>query len=163
VSYESYEPPRGGAPDDSVNVNAVRLWSGGAATAGVAALVAVIGVLIARDILGFDLYGPALLLSVSGSIGTDYVITAAALALAGTGLAHALAVTTPRPQAFFSWIVGLLTLAAVVVPFARDAVLASQISVATINLVIGLSIGSLLSTVLSRTVFDSDGSWQYRR
>lgn len=53
-------------------------------------------------------------------------------------------------------------MAAVVVPFARNGSLGGQISVALINLVIGLSIGLLLSTVLARTAFDTDASWQHR-
>lgn len=145
-----------------VTVDARRLWSGGLATACVAALVAVVGVLIARDVLGFGLSDPALVLSVGDSFTVDYALTAFLLALVATGLAHALSVSTPRPQAFFGWIVGLATVAAAVVPFAREGSLGGQISVCVINLVIGMSIGSLLSTVLARTVFDPDASWQQR-
>ena len=50
--------------------------------------------------------------------------------------------------------------AAVVLPFTRGNDLAIQVSAAIINLLIGAAIGSLLSTVLSRTVFDRERSWQ---
>lgn len=150
----------GGSPTGRVTVDAKRLWSGGLATACVAALVAVVGVLITRDVLGFALADSAVVVSVGDSFTVDYALTAFLVALLATALAHALSVSTPRPQAFFGWIVGLATAAAAVVPFARDGSLGAQISVAVINLFIGLSIGSLLSTVLSRTVFDADASWQ---
>lgn len=149
-------------PTRRVTVDAKRLWSGGLATACVAALVAVVGVLVARDVLGFELADSAVVLSVGDSLTLDYALTAFLAALLATALAHALSVSTPRPQAFFGWIIGLATVAAAVVPFARDGSLGGQISVALINLVIGLSIGSLLSTVLVRTVFDVDASWQPR-
>ncbi len=152
----------GGRPPRQVSVDAKRLWSGGLATAGVAALVAVVGVLIGRDVLDFAIEDSAIVLSVGDSLTFEYALTAFLLALAATGLAHALSVSTPKPQAFFGWIVGLATLTAVVVPFAREGTLAGQFSVAVINLVIGLSIGSLLSTVLARTVFDPEASWQQR-
>lgn len=151
-----------GRPTRQVTVDAKRLWSGGLATAFVSALVAVVGVLITRDVLGFELADSAVLLSVGDSLTVDYALTAFLLALLATALAHALSVSTPRPQAFFGWIVGLATVAAAVVPFAREGSLGGQVSVAVINVVIGVSIGSLLSTVLSRTVFDTDASWQQR-
>ncbi|MGB7818827.1 MAG: DUF6069 family protein [Ornithinibacter sp.] len=151
-----------GTTSRRVSVDARRLWSGGLATACVAALVAVVGVLIARDVLGFGLEDSAVVLSVGGSFTFDYALTAFLLALVATALAHALSVSTPRPQAFFGWIIGLATVAATVVPFATEGSLGGQISVAMINLVIGLSIGSLLSTVLARTVFDAEASWQQR-
>ena len=90
----------------------------------------------------------------------NYAITAAALALAATGLAHLLSVTTPRPRVFFGWIVGLVTVATMVLPFALEGSLQGKLCVALINLVIGLCITSLLSAVLSRTVVDVEGSWQ---
>jgi Family of unknown function (DUF6069) len=90
----------------------------------------------------------------------NYAVTAFLLALAATGLAHLLSLAAPRPQVFFAWIVGLVTLAAVVLPFALDASFAAQLGTAIINLVIGLAIGSLLTATLARTVVDPERSWQ---
>jgi hypothetical protein len=73
-------------------------------------------------------------------------------ALVATGLAHLLTITTPRPSVFFGWIVGLVTVAMMVMPFAFDASTASKVSTALINMIIGIAIGSLLSAVLARTV-----------
>ena len=94
------------------------------------------------------------------SFALSYAATAFVLALVATGLAHLLAVTTPRPRSFFRWIVGLATLAAVALPFALTGSPASKIGTAVINLAIGVAIGSLLTAVLARTVTDPDRSWQ---
>ena len=139
-----------------------RLWGGGVATGCVAALIAVVGVLICDKVLGLELVRPAPVLPIGDSAALSYAATAFVLALVATGLAHLLAVTTPRPRSFFHWIVGLATLAAVALPFALSGSLASKIGTASINLAIGVAIGSLLTTVLARTVTDPDRSWQRR-
>lgn len=152
------------APGDPshVAVDAKRLWTGGLATAAVAALVAWVGVLLAQGVLDVNLATTAVVVPVSNSLGLNYAVTAFVAAVAATGLAHLLSVTTPRPRSFFSWIVGLVTAAAMLLPFAREGDTPSRVAVALINLVIGLCIGSLLTAVLSRTVVDSERSWQRR-
>ena len=145
-----------------VSVDAGRLWTGGLATALVAALTAWVGVLLAQGVLDVSLAKSAVVLHVSDSLGLNYAVTAFLAAVAATGLAHLLSVTTPRPRSFFSWIVGLVTVAAMILPFTRDASTASRVAVSIINLVVGLCIGSLLTAVLSRTVVDAERSWQRR-
>ena len=145
-----------------VSVNAGRLWTGGLATAMVVALTAWIGVLLAQGVLDVSLAKTAVVLNVSNSLGLNYAVTAFLAAFAATGLAHLLSVTTPRPRSFFSWIVGLTTVAAMILPFTRDGSTASRVAVSIINLVVGLCIGSLLTAVLSRTVVDAERSWQRR-
>jgi hypothetical protein len=61
---------------------------------------------------------------------------------------------------FFGWIVGLLTVATMVLPFALEGSLKGKVCAAVINMVIGLCIASLLTAVLSRTVVDAERSWQ---
>src|SRR6478736_2057029 len=73
-----------------VTIDAARLWGGGLATACVAALVAVAGVMICQYVLDISLVRPALLLDVADSFRLDYALTAFVLALAATGLAHGL-------------------------------------------------------------------------
>jgi hypothetical protein len=90
----------------------------------------------------------------------NYALTAPAFALLATALAHVPSLTTPNPRAFLSWIVGLLTAAAIVLRFTRGDDLAVQVCAALIHLLIGTAIGSLLGTVLSRTVYDREHSWQ---
>ena len=142
-----------------VVVDAGRLWGGGVATACVAALIAAVGVLICDKVLDLHLVRPVLL-PIGDSFAISYAATAFVLALVATGLAHLLAVSTPRPRSFFRWIVGLATVAAVALPFALTGSLASKVGTAAINLAIGLAIGSLLTAVLARTVTDPDRSWQ---
>jgi hypothetical protein len=47
-----------------------------------------------------------------------------------------------------------------VVPFAFEGDLIGKIGTSVINLVIGVSIASLLNAVLARTVIDAARSWQ---
>ena len=150
------------APSRRVAVAAGRLWAGGVATACVAALVAAVGVLFFSYVFDVELVGTALLLPITDLLALNYAATAFLFGLAATGLAHLLSLTTPRPRVFFTWIVGLITVAAMVVPFAFEGDLVGKISTSVINLVIGISIASLLRSVLARTVVDAARSWQKR-
>jgi Family of unknown function (DUF6069) len=140
-------PTRPTRPD----VDAGRLWAGGTATAVVAGLIGLVGVLVAQGMLDLDMADPPLL-PIGSSFAVQYALTAAALALVATGIAHLLALSTPRPQAFLSWIIGLATVVGVVLPFTLDATTAGRIATAIVDLVIGMSIGSLLHSVLIRTI-----------
>jgi Family of unknown function (DUF6069) len=146
-------------PGKRVVIDAPRLWGGGLATAVVAALVAAVGVLVCRDLLHVKLVEPPLL-KITDSFAGNYAITAFVAALLATGLAHLLSVVTPRPRIFFGWIVALVTVVTMVLPFTLDGNIKGKICAALINMVIGLCIASLLSAVLSRTVVDAERSWQ---
>jgi hypothetical protein len=126
-------------------VDAARLWTGGLATAVVAALVAVVGVVIARGLFDVPVLAPERKGALGDSTTARLAILAAAAALAATGLMHLLLLSTPRPFRFFTWIISLLTLLAVLTPFMTDATLATQVAIAAIGLVIGMAIGSLVS------------------
>jgi Family of unknown function (DUF6069) len=145
-----------GIPDSAAGGRTVivgsRLWAGGVATACVAALVAAIGVLLFSSVLDIRIVQPPLLLTITDSLAVNYATTAFVAALVATALAHLLAVTTPRPRMFFGWIVGLATVATMVVPFAADASVAGKVSTAVINMVVGIAIATLLTGILSRTV-----------
>lgn len=135
----------GGTGRGRMRVDAARLWTGGLATAVVAALVALVGVLIARGL--FDV--PVLAPEGEGALGdadtARLASLAAVAALLATGLMHLLLVSTPRPFRFFTWIISLLTLVAVLAPFMTDAELATKVATAAIGLVVGMAIGSLVS------------------
>jgi Family of unknown function (DUF6069) len=139
-------------PGTRLRVDARRLWAGGAATAVVAALTALVGVLVCRWL--FDI--PVLAPQRNGTYGdvhtTGFLLTAAAGALVATGLMHLLLLSTPRPLAFFGWIVGLVTVLAVVFPFSTTAPLSAKIATALVDLLVGVVIGSLVSAVASRSV-----------
>jgi uncharacterized protein DUF6069 len=142
----------GRATGSGTAIVAGRLWAGGAATACVAALVAAVGVLLFSSVLDVKLVPPPLLLTPTGSLALNWALTAFVAALVATGLAHLLSATTPRPRLFLGWIIGLATVAAMVVPFAADASTAGKVCTAAINLLVGIAIASLLTGVLSRTV-----------
>ena len=135
-----------------VAIDVGRLWGGGLATACVAALVAVAGVMICQYVLDISLVRPALLLDVADSFRLDYALTAFALALVATGVAHGLAVATPRPRAFFGWIMGLATVCGAAAPFAIGDDLQSQVATAGINVALGICVWSLLASVMAKTM-----------
>jgi membrane associated rhomboid family serine protease len=135
----------GGTGRGRVRVDAVRLWTGGLATALVAALVALVGVLIARGLFDVPVLAPEGEGALGGADTARLASLAAVAALLATGLMHLLLLSTPRPFRFFTWIISLLTLVAVLAPFTTDAELATQVATAAIGLVIGMAIGSLVS------------------
>ncbi|QCB95380.1 hypothetical protein E5225_12185 [Cellulomonas shaoxiangyii] len=125
-----------------------RFWSGAAATALVAALVGVVGVLVLERILGVEL-------TVGGSSGSamaTYVLGGSFAALVAAGLLHALVLTTPRPRAFFGWILALATLLATLLPLTSSGGFGSGIATGVVNLLVGVAVWSLLSGVLGWTV-----------
>jgi hypothetical protein len=145
----------GGLAD--VRVDARKLWSGGAASAAVAGLVALVGVLVARWLFSLPVLAP----SQDGTYGdvstTVLVLLAAAAALAATGLVHLLMVNTPRPFLFFGWIVTLVTTLVVVYPFSTTAPLDAKIATAAVELAIGAMIGILVGGAATRSVVGGDG------
>lgn len=135
-----------------IRPDAGQLWAGVAATAIVAALVALVGILICRWTLGIPILAP----SSAGAWGDahtgEYVLAAACVAVAAGALLYLLMLGTPQPGMFLGWIIGLATLAAVVYPFSTGAPLQQKAATAIVNLVLGIAIGSLLSAVAARAV-----------
>jgi hypothetical protein len=142
-------------------VDAGRVWSGGVATAVVAGLVALVGVLICRWLFAIPILAPKSDGAYGDAHTTAVVLVAAAAALVATGLLHLLLLGTPRPLAFFSWIVGLATVLVVIVPFRTTAPLSAKIATALVELVIGIAIGSLLNSVGARSVRLTQGEAGY--
>ena len=134
------------------SVDAGRLWAGGIATAIVACLVGLVGVLIARWLLGIALLAP----SRDGAYGdvhtTGLLLGIAAASLVATLLMHLLLLSTPRPLAFFGWIIGLATVLAVVITFSNSAPLDAKVATAVVVVVLGIAIATLLSGVGARSV-----------
>jgi Family of unknown function (DUF6069) len=126
-------------------LNVSRLWAGGVATGIVAALIGFVGLLIVRVLLQIPYLAPIR----SGALGDSRTailcLSALLAALAATGLAHLLLVSTPRPMAYFGWIAGLLTAIAVVLPLLNSDPITVRIVTAVIHLVIGVAIISLVT------------------
>lgn len=145
--YGQDEQPETRRSLSGVSLDAARLWAGGAATALVAALTAIVGILIVRGLLDIAVLAPKGE-GVWGNANTvTYALVSAAVALAATALLQLLAATTPSYLSFFGWIMTLVTAVAVVIPLSLGADLGSRIATATINLVIGLAITFTLTGV----------------
>jgi Family of unknown function (DUF6069) len=133
-------------------VDARQLWSGGAATAVVAALIALAGILVCRWLFNIPILAPQRDGAWGDASTAGYAIAAAAAALVATAIMHLLLLATPRPQMFFTWIIGLATVIAVVFPFSTTAPLSQKGATAVVNLVLGCAIGSLVYGVAARAV-----------
>jgi len=146
-------------------VDAARLWTRGAATALVAALISVVGILLARGILGVPVLAPKGK-GVWGDATTAwYALAAAFAALLATALIHLLVLYTPRPMRFFGWVVALVTAAMMLAPFTTGESTASKVATALLNLILGIAIGSLVagsarSAVLAATRRPAPGRYR---
>jgi Family of unknown function (DUF6069) len=144
------------SPDDAgsprVRPDSGRFWAGAVATAIVAALIALVGILICRWTLNIPILAPA----GDGAWGDahtgEYVLVAALVALVAAGLLYLLVLSTPQPSVFFRWIIGLVTLIAVVYPFSSGAPLDQKVATAVVNLVLGVAIATLLTETAGRAI-----------
>jgi hypothetical protein len=128
------------------------LWAGGVATAVVAALIALVGILVCRWLFDIPILAPQRAGAWGDASTAGYAISAAAIAIVATALMHLLLIATPRPTTFFDWILGLATVVAVVYPFSTTAPISQKLATAAVNLVLGVAIMSLLTSVAARTV-----------
>src|SRR5229473_267844 len=83
------------------------LWSGGVATAVVAGLIALVGILVCRWLFKVPILSPQRDGAWGDASTAGYVFASAAVALAATGMMHLLLLSTPYPRVFFGWIIGL--------------------------------------------------------
>jgi Family of unknown function (DUF6069) len=138
-----------------VGVDARKLWAGGAASAIVAGLVALVGVLVSRWLFKVPLLAPRQ----DGAFGNVHtvalVLVVIAATLAATALMQLLMLGTLRPRLFFGWIVALVTAIMVAFPFGTTAALDAKIATAVVNLVLGVAIGTLIGGVAARAVAPS--------
>jgi hypothetical protein len=128
------------------------LWAGGVATAIVAALIALVGILVARWLFNVPMLAPRRDGAWGDASTAGYVLSAAGAALVATAIMHLLLLTTPRPQVFFGWIIGLATIVAVVFPFSTTAPVDQKAATALVNLILGIAIWTLTLQVAGRAV-----------
>ncbi|HEX5406109.1 MAG TPA: DUF6069 family protein [Pseudonocardiaceae bacterium] len=128
-------------------LDAGKLWAGGGATAVVAALAALVGILIARGLAHVAILAPKGAGAWGSASSTVYVILSAVVALIATGLLHFLLTTTPRATQFFGWIMGLLIVVAMVIPLSLVTDTDDKVATALLNLLIGLAIAVPLTNV----------------
>ena len=142
----AYPPPQRVRP----HVDARMLWSGGVATAIVAGLIALVGVVISRWLFNIPILAPRRDGAYGNAHTTTLILVAFLAALVATLLAHLLLASTPRPMVFFGWMVGLVTVVMVIFPFKTGATLEEKIATAVVYLVIGVAIGTLIAGVGER-------------
>jgi hypothetical protein len=149
-------PMRGPEPGPELEtqrrIDEKTLWSGGVATAVVAGLIALVGILVCRWLLKVPILSPSRDGAWGDASTAGYVFAAAATALAATGLMNLLLFATPYPRVFFGWIIGLATVVAVVFPFSTTAPISQKFATAVVNLVLGIAIGTLVGEVSRRSV-----------
>ena len=145
----TYPASPAGAGSPRIRPDSGQFWAGAVATAIVAALIALVGILICRWTLNIPILAPV----GDGAWGDahtgEYVLVAA---LVAAGLLYLLVLSTPNPGLFFRWIIGLVTLIAVVYPFSSGAPLDQKVATAAVNLVLGLAIASLLTATAARAI-----------
>lgn len=148
----TYNASPNGAGAIRVRPDAAQFWAGAAATAVVAALIALVGILVSRWALNIPILAP----TGDGAWGNahtgEYVLLAALVALVAAAVLYLLELGAPAPRVFFGWIMGLATLAAVVYPFSTSAPLEQKAATAIVNLILGVAIASLLSAVSARAI-----------
>ena len=146
---EAWAPGPMPPPRSRVGLRAGPYWGGALATALVAALVGVVGVLVLEAILDVDL-----VVKDPAGVGNDYLaygLGGFVAAVAAAGLLHLLVVSTPRPRAFFGWIMALGIVVVALLPLTWTSDTTSALCTGLVNLLIGIAIWSLLAGVLSRT------------
>jgi hypothetical protein len=143
-------PEPGPEPGTTRRVDARALVSGGIATAVVAALIALVGILVCRWLFKIPILSPAREGAWGNASTAGYTLAAAAVALVATALMYLLLISTPYPRVFFGWIIGLATVVAVVYPFSTTAPLSQKIATGFVNLVLGVAIGTLITEVSRR-------------
>ena len=143
-------PRQNPEPEATRRVDARPLLSGGIATAVVAGLTALVGILVCRWLFNVPILSPRREGAWGNASTAGYVFGAAAAALVATGLMYLLLISTPYPRVFFGWIIGLATVVAVVFPFSSTAPVSQKIATGLVNLVLGIVIGSLIAEVSRR-------------
>jgi hypothetical protein len=136
--------PYGGSAGQTPRVDAIRLWAGGVAAAFVAAGIVIVGLLVARVLNDHVLIstGSGALIDVNSGW---YAVAAAVATLVATGLMYLLLLSAPRPELLFTAIMGIVTALAVIIPFTATASLQSQVTIALINLAVGITVISLIA------------------
>ena len=128
------------AATNRVRPDSAQFWAGAVATAVVAALIALVGILICRWTLHIPILAPRGDGAWGNAHTAEYALVAALIAVIAAGLLYLLVLGTPQPSMFFNWIMGLATLAAVVYPFSTGAPLDQKFATAAVNLVLGIAI-----------------------
>ncbi|WP_285107149.1 DUF6069 family protein [Promicromonospora sp. MEB111] len=145
------QPVTTGTENPRLGLEVGRYWAGALATMLVAALIGLAASFILEEVLNLEIQPQADLLS-TGSDLMAWVVAGALFALLAAIVLYLLVLSTPRPRAFFGWVVALATVILAMVPFAGQADLVPAVLAAIVWVIIGSAVYSLLTGTLSRTV-----------
>ena len=153
TSYGQAQPAPARPPRRSPDVDPL-LFTGGVIMTGVvtglaAWLVAWIIGLIARAVTATGQFGVWNPLDPGGEYW--FAVVGFVTALVGGALWYILQLVTPTPNSFYRWIVGLLIIAAFVVPLAADGDIWRGLATGVLHVCIGLPVLSLIPTMGNRS------------
>lgn len=135
------EPSSSGA---KWQIDAQKLWIGGLMAGVVAAGVAIVGLLIVRGVFDLEVFTRGNDGNVVNASTWWYAVVSFGAAVVATGLLHLLLIAAPSPWSFFTWIVWLAIVIAVIIPFTTDAELPDKVGTAAVNLAIGIAVYSIV-------------------
>jgi hypothetical protein len=139
-----------------LKVDGRKLWAGAVATALVAALVGIAGVLAIVRLLGIPILGAR-----GGAVSNAIVfvpLVSALAAIACAALLHVLVMTTPRPRLFFGAICTAVIVVLMLMVFLLPGTLEEKIATALLYAIIGIVILTLLSGVARTAIrYDTGG------
>jgi uncharacterized protein DUF6069 len=131
-------------------VNLVRLWTGGIAAAVVAAVMTVLGSVVARELFGVTVPVPVATTANPAAATVAYALCAMALTIQATVLLHVLVERSQQAVRVFAWIGLPLILVASVLPFAaRPVPIERAWATAAINCLTGIVVLGLLASACS--------------
>jgi hypothetical protein len=129
-----------------------RFRAAGLATSFVAALIGVVGILIARGVFSVQVLSASTSGVWGGAATIGYAVIAFGCGLLATALMVLLLRTTPSPITYFGWIVGLMTAVAAVIPLTMGADVTVKIATALINAAVGTAVGTLTVSAARRSI-----------
>ena len=137
--YEITETSHRGAAGatDPAAGRQLRYWVGASITALIAALTALIGMVVARDLLHIPLATGA---GTPGLSTVSYGVGVVGIALLAAGLFDGMLQVAPRPAAYYGWLTAVITVLAGLLPFTLAMSLHAQLALALTNVAVGIMI-----------------------
>ncbi|HEV6952758.1 MAG TPA: DUF6069 family protein [Promicromonospora sp.] len=145
------QPVTSGTENPRLGLEVGRYWAGAAATVLVAALIGLAATFILESVLGLEVHSQ-LDLSGTGSDLMAWVVAGALFAALAAVVLYLFVLSTPRPRAFFGWVVVLATVILAALPFTGQVDVVSGVLAAVVWIILGSAVYSLLTGTLARTV-----------
>jgi hypothetical protein len=151
ASPAAVAPVAGGDRPDAWSVAAGRLWRGALPVVLVGIGVAIVGLLVIRDLLDVPVLRRADGKDLVQATTLWYIVVVVVWTALATGLLHVLLRISPRPFTFYRWIAGLVVVACALVPLTFEASTETRIATALLHLAVGGVVAMLVAGV-GRTV-----------